>query len=49
MTEEELAEKLELIADMGDKQIEALADTLAKYFRDIAKRKPMGFRSEEEE
>lgn len=47
--EEKLAEKLELIADMGEREIETLADTLAEYFRKVAKRNTIGFVATEEQ
>lgn len=46
MTTPELIKNLKLIASMGDKQIETLADILAEYFESVSK-EPIGFKGDE--
>lgn len=49
MTTHEFVEKLQIVADMGDKQIETLANLLIDYFADKDKNE-MGFiRKDEDE
>lgn len=42
MTKKEFLGKLEIVADMGDKQIETLANLLLDFFKDEVKE--VGFR-----
>lgn len=43
MTTPELVEKLKVVADMGDKQIEGFANILIEYF-DSQSKKKIGFK-----